>query len=166
MIFLFVFGNNDPAIQVNQEHTINHIATHNSNYLYAVEGNPITFKELNPTAREYYDADWEQNAYPKAPGDTPLEKYLNGINGVDDMTNYPKWNEITPAIANSPLFAKIMTTTNTNAFTALQASITFRDMKFFQILLTEVIKGIPDFKEEDLEQLNSILIANNFPVLT
>ena len=84
MIHLFVLRA-DEQFNAHPEMIVNMIANQNGDYLYAVDGNPITFKELNPTAREYYNADWEQNAYPNAPGDTPLEKYLNGINGVKDM---------------------------------------------------------------------------------
>ena len=81
---------------------------------------------------QYYDADWEQNAFPDAPGDTPLEKYLNGINGVG-MNNPPKWNNILPALAGSSLFLKILTTQNPNAFSALQTVVQYRNMEFSKL---------------------------------
>lgn len=157
---------NDDLIVSNYNYNASMIANYNSDYLYAVDGDTNLFKEMNPTARDYYDADWEQNAFPLAPGDTPLEKYLNGINNMYDP-NSPNWTAILPAIAsNKQLFTKLMSTRNYNAFSTLQTVINFRDMDLFMYLTKAVIEGITDpLTEQEISDLNGILIANNFPSL-
>ena len=141
------------------------IANYNGDYLYAVDGDAQLFLQLNPTAREYYDADWEQNAFPNAPGDTPLEKFLNGINGVG-MNNPPKWNNILPALAGSSFFPKILTTQNPNAFSALQTVVLYRNMELFQTLAKATLDGIPGgLSEGEIEELGKILADNNFPAV-
>jgi hypothetical protein len=141
------------------------IANYNGDYLYAVDGDAQLFLQLNPTAREYYEADWEQNAFPNSPGDTPLEKYLNAINGVT-MDNPPKWNNILPALASSSFFAKILTTQNPNAFSALQTVVQYRNMDLFMVLAKATLEAIPGgLTEAEFQELNTILIQNNFPLI-
>jgi hypothetical protein len=140
-----------------------HIATNNDDRLFVVNGDPLVFLQLNPTARQYYEANWEQNAFPNAPGDTPLEKYLNGINGVS-MNNPPKWNNILPALASSSFFAKILTTQNPNAFSALQTTVNYRNMDLFMVLAKATLEAIPGgLSQEEIEELGGILADNNFP---
>ena len=141
------------------------IANYNGDYLYAVDGNAQLFLQLNPTARQYYEANWEQNAFPNAPGDTPLEKYLNGVNGVT-MDNPPKWNNILPALASSSFFLKILTTQNPNAFSALQTVVQYRNIELFQVLAKATLEAIPGgLTEAEFQELNTILIQNNFPLI-
>ena len=141
------------------------IATNEANgdLLYAVDGDLQQFVENNPDAKEYYEADWFQNIFPDAPGDTPLEKYLNAINGVS-MNNPPKWNNILPALAGSSFFAKILITQNPNAFSALQTVVQYRNMDLFQTLAKATLDGIPGgLSQEEIEELGGILADNNFP---
>ena len=141
------------------------IATNEANgdLLYAVDGDLQQFVENNPDAKEYYEADWFQNIFPDAPGDTPLEKYLNAINGVS-MNNPPKWNNILPALASSSFFAKILTTQNPNAFSALQTVVQYRNLDLFQTLAKATIDAIPGgLSQEEIEELGGILADNNFP---
>ena len=141
------------------------IANYNGDYLYTVDGDAQLFLQLNPTARQYYEADWEQNAFPNAPGDTPLEKYLNGVNGVT-MDNPPKWNNILPALASSSFFLKILTTQNPNAFSALQTVVQYRNIELFQVLAKATLEAIPGgLTEAEFQELNTILIQNNFPLI-
>lgn len=141
------------------------IANYDGDYLYAVDGDAQLFLQLNPTAREYYEADWEQNAFPNAPGDTPLEKYLNAINGVT-MPSPPKWNNILPALASSSFFLKILTTQNPNAFSALQTVVQYRNIELFQVLAKATLEAIPGgLTEAESQELNTILIENNFPLI-
>ena len=151
-------------VMQDKEFTTCMIANHNGDYLYAVDGNAQLFLELNPTAREYYEANWEQNAFPNAPGDTPLEKYLNAINGVT-MDNPPKWNNILPALASSSFFAKLLKTTSSNDFSALQINIVqYRNLALFKSLARAVIEGISGgLSQEENEELSQILKDNNFP---
>jgi len=139
------------------------VANYNGDYLYAVDGNAQLFLQLNPTARQYYEADWEQNAFPNAPGDTPLEKYLNGVNGVG-MDNPPKWSNIFPALARSSLLLKILTTQNPNAFSLLQTVVQYRNLDLFMALAKATLDGIPGgLSQEEIEELDRVLTENNFP---
>lgn len=137
----------------------------NSDYLYVVEGDLPQFLADNQDFKEYYEAVWYQNLYPSSPGDTPLEKYLNAINNMTEP-NPPKWNNILPALTISSLFPKLLTTQNTNAFSALQTVVLYRNMELFQSLAKATLEGIPGgLSEEEMEELNLILSENNFPVL-
>ena len=158
----FVLHHNElPSTDENYSYCM--IANHNGDYLYAVDGNAQLFLQLNPTARQYYEADWEQNAFPNAPGDTPLEKYLNAINGVT-MDNPLKWNNILPALASSSFFAKILTTQNPNAFSALQTVVQYRNLDLFTALAKATLDAIPGgLSGEEKEELEVLLKANNFP---
>ena len=141
------------------------IATNEANgdLLYAVDGDLQQFESNNSNTREYYEADWFQNAFPDAPGDTPLEKYLNAINGVS-MNNPPKWNNILPALASSSFFAKILTTQNPNAFSALQTVVQYRNLDLFMALAKATLDAIPGgLSQEEIEELGRILVDNNFP---
>ena len=141
------------------------IATNEANgdLLYAVDGDLQQFEANNSKAKEYYEADWFQNVFPDAPGDTPLEKYLNGVNGVT-MNNPPKWNNILPALASSSFFAKILTTQNPNAFSALQTVVQYRNLDLFTALAKATIDAIPGgLSQEEIEELGRILVDNNFP---
>jgi hypothetical protein len=138
----------------------------NGDLLSVVEGDLQQFLADNPDFKEYYGADWYQNYYPDSPGDTPLEKYLNAINGVT-MDNPPKWNNILPALVRSSFFAKMLTTRNANAFSALQTTVQYRSMDLFKFLAKETVAAIPDgLTQQQCEELNAILLANNFPSLT
>lgn len=142
------------------------IATNEANgdLLYVVDGDLAEFKANNPTSIQYYEADWFQNYFPNSPGDTPLEKYLNAINNMTE-SNPPKWNNILPAIASSSLFAKLLTTQNSNAFSALQTVVQYRNMELFQNLAKATLEAIPGgLSQEEIEELESILEANNFPL--
>ena len=162
MLNLFVLRS-DEFVNVNDSLSASMIANHNGDYLYVVDGDARLFSELNPTAREYYEADWEQNAYPNAPGDTPLEKYLNGINGVG-MNNPPKWNNILPALAGSSFFSKVLQTSKANEFSALQTTVQYRNLDLFKSLAKAVIEGIPGgLSQEETRELLQILQDNNFP---
>ena len=148
---------------IDERFNCNMIANYNGDYLYAVNGNAQLFLQLNPTARQYYEADWEQNAFPNAPGDTPLEKYLNGVNGVG-MNNPPKWNNILPALASSSFLPKILTTQNPNAFSALQTVVQYRNLDLFMALAKATLDGIPGgLSQEEIEELDRVLTENNFP---
>ena len=143
------------------------IATNEANgdLLYAVDGDLQQFEANNSKAKEYYEADWFQNVFPDAPGDTPLEKYLNGVTGVT-MNNPPKWNNILPALASSSFFAKILTTQNPNAFSALQTVVLYRNMELFQTLAKATLDAIPGgLSEGEIEELGKILADNNFPAV-
>jgi hypothetical protein len=147
------------------DYKVAQIATNEANgdLLYAVDGDLQQFEANNSNAKEYYEADWFQNAFPDAPGDTPLEKYLNGINGVT-VNNPPKWNNILPALASSSFFTKILTTQNPNAFSALQTVVQYRNLDLFMALAKATLEAIPgDLSREELEELGGILADNNFP---
>ena len=151
--------------KTSEYYTLGLIATNedNGDLLYAVDGVLSLFEEDYPEAKEYYEADWFQNVYPNSPGDTPLEKYLNAINGVG-MGNPPKWNNILPALASSSFFAKILTTQNPNAFSALQTTVQYRNMDLFMVLAKATLEAIPGgLSQEELEELGGILADNNFP---
>lgn len=159
----FVFRH-DELLLNDERFFYNMIANYNGDYLYAVDGDKQLFLTLNPTAREYYNADWEQNAFPNAPGNTPLEKYLNGLDQF--MSNAPKWYNILPALANSSLFLKILTTQNPNAFSALQTVVQYRNLELFIVLAKATIEAISDpLSPSEMAELNQILIDNNFPSL-
>lgn len=137
----------------------------NGDRLHVVEGDLQQFLIDNSDFQEYYVANWYQNLYPDAPGDTPLEKYLNAMNNVFE-TNPPKWYNILPALANSSLFTKLLTTKNSNAFSALQTVVQYRNMDLFLSLATATLEGIPGgLSEEEMNDLNLILSENNFPIL-
>jgi hypothetical protein len=147
------------------DYSIIQIATNESNgdFLFVVDGDLQQFETNNPDAKEYYEADWFQNFCPNSPGDTPLEKYLNAINGVG-MDNPPKWNNILPALASSSLFNKILTTQNPNAFSALQTVVQYRNIDLFMTLAKATLEAIPGgLTEEEIEELGGILADNNFP---
>jgi hypothetical protein len=147
------------------DYTVHQIATNEANgdVLYAVDGDIQQFETNNPDAKEYYEADWFQNVYPNGTGDTPLEKYLNALNNMTEP-NPPKWANIMPAISNSTLFAKLLTTQNPNAFSALQTAIQYRNMALFKTLAKATIEGIPGgLSQEEIEELGGILADNNFP---
>lgn len=151
----------------NPEYTLNRIGTNSTNFdkLWAVDGDLIIFKIDYPEAKDYYEGDWFLNWYPNAVGDTPLEKYLNAINGVG-MNNPPKWNNILPALAGSSFFPKILTTQNPNAFSALQTVVLYRNMELFQILAKATLDAIPGgLSEGEIEELGKILADNNFPAV-
>ena len=135
----------------------------NGDLLYAVDGDLQQFKTDYPQAVDYYEGDWFLNFYPDAVGDTPLEKYLNAINGVT-MPSPPKWNNILPALASSSFFAKILTTQNPNAFSALQTVVQYRNMDLFMVLAKATLEAIPGgLSQEEIEELGGILADNNFP---
>ena len=152
-------------IGFNQFYTLTQIATNEANgdLLYVVDGDLQQFVENNPDAKEYYEADWFQNFCPDFPGDTPLEKYLNAINGAT-MDNPPKWNNILPALASSSFFPKILTTQNPNAFSALQTVVQYRNLDLFMALAKATLEAIPGgLSGEEIEELGKILADNNFP---
>ena len=135
----------------------------NGDTLSVVEGDLQQFLADNPDFKEYYEADWYQNYYPDSPGDTPLEKYLNAINNMTEP-NPPKWNNILPALASSSFFAKILTTQNPNAFSALQTTVQYRNMDLFMALTKATLEAIPGgLSQEEIEELGRILADNNFP---
>lgn len=137
----------------------------NGDLLSVVEGDLQQFLADNPDFQEYYEANWYQNYYPESPGDTPLEKYLNAINGVS-MNNPPKWNNILPALAGSSFFPKILTTQNPNAFSALQTVVLYRNLELFQTLAKATLDAIPGgLSEGEMEELGKILADNNFPAV-
>ena len=71
-----------------------------------------------------------------------------------------------PALASSSLFSKLLTTQNSNAFSALQTVVRYRNMELFFSLAKATLDGIPGgLSEEEMEELNLILSENNFPVL-
>lgn len=147
------------------DYTVNQIATNEANgdILYAVEGDLQQFETNNPDAKDYYDADWFQNVYPDSSGDTPLEKYLNATNGVTEM-NPPKWSAVMPAIVQSIIFNKLLSTTDSNSFSALQTVFNYRNMDLFKSLARKVILAIPGgLSDSEIEELNKILIDCNFP---
>jgi hypothetical protein len=148
-----------------EDYKITQIATNEANgdILYVVDGNISEFESDHLEAFPYYEADWFQNFCPNSPGDTPLEKYLNAINGVG-MDNPPKWNNILPALASSSLFTKILTTQNPNAFSALQTVVQYRNMDLFMVLAKATLEAIPGgLSQEEIEELGGILADNNFP---
>jgi hypothetical protein len=139
------------------------IASYREDFLYAITGLESSFLIDNPQARSYYEAQWQQNSYPDALGDTPLEKYLNGASGIS-MSNPPKWNELLPVISQSSVFPKLMTTTNPNAFSALQTVFGYRNMDLFKQLAKAVIIAIPTgMTQQEMETLDNILTNHNFP---
>lgn len=153
----FFIDNGNYSIQVigsNQE---------NGDLLYAIDGFHKDFENDYPQALDYYEGDWFLNFYPNSPGDTPLEKYLNAINGVTEM-NPPKWNAVMPAIAQSIIFNKLLSTTDSNSFSALQTVFNYRNMGLFKSLAKKVILAIPGgLSDSEIEELNKILIDCNFP---
>lgn len=133
--------------------------------LSVIEGDLQQFLADNPDFQEYYEADWYQNYFPDSPGDTPLEKYLNTINNMTEP-NPPKWNNILPALASSSLFPKLLTTQNSNAFSALQTVVQYRNMDLFLSLAKATLEGIPGgLSGEEIEELGKILADNNFPAV-
>ena len=148
-----------------ENYTVRLIGSNQSNQdkLFAVDGIFTDFEADNPQAKTYYEGDWFLNFYPDAVGDTPLEKYLNAINGVT-MDNPPKWNNILPALASSSFFAKILTTQNPNAFSALQTVVQYRNLDLFTALAKATLDAIPGgLSQEEIEELGGILADNNFP---
>jgi len=140
----------------------------NGDLLSVVEGDLQQFLADNPDFKEYYAADWYQNYYPDSPGDTPLEKYLNTINNMTEP-NPPRWNNILPALslARGSLFTKVLTTQNPNAFSALQTTVQYRNLDLFTALAKDTLEAIPGgLTQQEGEELNAILLANNFPSLT
>jgi hypothetical protein len=150
-----------------QDYSITRVGTNSTNLdkLWVVDGDQAKFKADYPEAKDYYEGDWFLNWYPNAVGDTPLEKYLNAINGFS-MNNPPKWNNILPALASSSLFLKILTTQNPNAFSALQTVVQYRNIELFQVLAKATVEAIPGgLTEAEFQELNTILIQNNFPLI-
>jgi hypothetical protein len=164
MITLFILE----SITVSSpDYTIQLIGSNQTNQdrLFAVDGDLTAFKTDYPQAVDYYESDWFLNFYPEAVGDTPLEKYLNAINGVT-MPSPPKWNNILPALASSSFFLKILTTQNPNAFSALQTVVQYRNIELFQVLAKATLEAIPGgLTEAEFQELNTILIQNNFPLI-
>ena len=156
----------EDATFISEEYTLVRLGTNESNgdRLWAVDGNLVAFTADYPQAKDYYESDdWFLNFYPDAVGDTPLEKYLNAINGVT-MDNPPKWNNILPALASSSFFAKILTTQNPNAFSTLQTVVQYRNLDLFMALAKATLEGIPGgLSQEEIEELGRILVDNNFP---
>lgn len=152
----------------NENYTLTHIATNESNgdLLCAIEGDLSIFYEDYSEASPYYEADWFQNYYPDAPGVNPIEKYYNAIDAMTEP-NPPIWSNIISEFArNRELFLKLLTTTEPNAFSALQTAIQYRNMDLFKELALKVISGIPGgLSEEESDALNEILESNNFPNL-
>ncbi|MFM6152360.1 MAG: hypothetical protein ACKPE3_05055, partial [Sphaerospermopsis kisseleviana] len=67
---------------------------------------------------------------------------------------------------NHELFLKLSTTTEFNAFSALQTVIQYRNMDLFKELALKVVTSIPGgLSEEESDSLNEILENNNFPNL-
>ena len=168
MTTLYILNTSNPVSRNFELYTITRLGTNesNSDHLWAVEGDLAAFKNDYPEASDYYESDdWFLNFYPDAPGDTPLEKYLNGINGVG-MNNPPKWNNILPALASSSFFAKILTTQNPNAFSALQTVVQYRNLDLFMALAKATLDAIPGgLSQEEIEELGGILADNNFPTV-
>lgn len=166
MITLYIL---EEITKTSDQYLITRLGTNESNgdRLWAVDGNLAAFKNDYPEAGEYYDSPhWFLNFYPDAIGDTPLEKYLNAINGVGGM-NPPKWSNILPALVNSSFFAKLLTTTNSNAFSALQTVVQYRNLELFKSLAKATLEGIPGgLSTQENDELNRILSENNFPVLS
>ena len=147
------------------DYTIQLIGSNQTNQdrLFAVDGDLTAFKTDYPQAGDYYEGDWFLNFYPDAVGDTPLEKYLNGVNGVG-MNNPPKWNNILPALASSSFLPKILTTQNHNAFSALQTVVQYRNLDLFMALAKATLEDIPGgLSQEEIEELDRVLTENNFP---
>lgn len=164
MITLFIL---ESITATSPDYTIQLIGSNQTNQdrLFAVDGDLSAFKNDYPQAKDYYEGDWFLNFYPDAVGDTPLEKYLNAINGVT-MSNPPKWNNILPALASSSFFLKILTTQNPNAFSALQTVVQYRNIELFQILAKATLDAIPGgLTETEFQELNKILFENNFPAI-
>ena len=164
---LFVLSSEE-EISIPEGAEVVQIATFESDWLYYVDAGLGEFESSNPDARPYYEAVWEQTAFPNAPGETPLEKFLNGRSGIG-MSNPPRWNHLLGAIALSPeIYMKLLTTNQSNAFSALQTLILVRgDIELFKSLLAVVIAGIPDgLTQEQYNTLDGILIAHNFPSLS
>jgi hypothetical protein len=135
----------------------------NGDTLSVVSGDLPQFRLDNPAYENYYPGNWYQNLYPDSPGDSPLEKYLNAINNMTEP-NPPKWNNILPALASSSFFAKILTTQNPNAFSALQTVVQYRNMDLFMALAKATLEAIPGgLSREEIEELGGILADNNFP---
>lgn len=153
----------------NADYTLTQIATNESNgdLLCAVEGDLSVFNEDYPEASSYYEADWFQNYYPDALGVNPIEKYYNAITTMTEP-NPPIWSNIISEFArNRELFSKLLTTTEPNAFSALQTAIQYRNMDLFKELSLKVVAGIPGgLSQEESDSLNKILEDNNFPNLT
>jgi hypothetical protein len=155
--------------KASENYSLGLIATNedNGDLLYAVDGVISVFEEDYPLARRYYDGNWFQNVYPNSPGETPLEKYLNGLANMS-QPNPPNWSNILPAISsNAPILLKLLTTQNPNAFSSLQTTVSFRNMDLFKFLAAQTIMGIPDgLTQTESEELKAILVANNFPSLS
>lgn len=170
---MLLIAHNLPELQ-SEDWELAHIATDYSTNLlmfYVLEGESAlenTFPNLSYYAdSDIIAGDWFQNAYPDAPGDTPLEKFLNGVNNVSNP-NAPKYSDILGAIALSPtVYAKLIGTTQHNAYSSLLALIITRsDIELFKQLLAGVIAGIPGgLTSEEYDTLDEILISHNFPSL-
>jgi len=154
--------------KASESYTLGLIATNedNGDLLYAVDGVIRVFEEDYPEAIPYYEADWFQNVYPNSPGETPLEKYLNGLANMTEP-NPQNWSNILPAISsNVPIFLKLLTTENSNAFSSLQTVVSFRNMDLFKFLAAQTLAGIPGgLTQTELGELDAILANNNFPSL-
>ena len=165
MIKLYASNEQIPQLN-NSNYSIKIIGSNqlNNDFLYAVDGVFSEFETDHPQALDFYESeDWFLNFYPDAVGDTPLEKYLNALTNMTEP-NPPKWANIMPAISNSSLFAKLLTTQNPNAFSALQTVIQYRNMALFKTLAKATIEGIPGgLSQEEIEELGGILADNNFP---
>ena len=162
MITLFILGS---ITAFSPDYTIQLIGSNQTNQdrLFAVDGDLTAFKTDYPQAVDYYEGDWFLNFYPDAVGDTPLEKYLNAINGVT-MDNPPKWNNILPALASGSFFPIVLTTQNPNAFSALQTVVQYRNLDLFMALAKATLEGIPGgLSQEEIEELDRVLTENNFP---
>ena len=168
MTTLYILNTSDPINSDTELYAITRLGTNeaNSDRLWAVDGDLVAFESDYPDAGDYYESDnWFLNFYPDAVGDTPLEKYLNAINGVGGM-NPPKWSNILPALASSSFFAKVLTTQNPNAFSALQTTVQYRNMDLFTALAKATLDAIPGgLSQEEIEELSVILAENNFPLV-
>lgn len=160
-------------LEITGDYLISHLATKldTQEYLYLISGDFTEFTQNYPAIHllelnQVPPGDWFQNSYPEAPGDDPVERYFNGVNNVTDP-NAPKWNQLMPAISQSPVFFKILTTTNSNAFSSLQTVFNYRNMELFKQLARMVVLAIPEgLTEEESLELDSILVDNNFPSFT
>jgi hypothetical protein len=81
--------------------------------------------------------------------------------------NPQNWSNILPAISsNVPIFLKLLTTENSNAFSSLQTVVSFRNMDLFKFLAAQTLAGIPGgLTQTELGELDAILANNNFPSL-
>lgn len=169
MVETFIIPESNKSNSIIGDYILTQIATNENNgdSLYAVDGNIGDFELDFPSALPYYEADWFQNFYPDSPGINPLEKYLNAVNNMTEP-NAPIWSNLLGAITLSPeIYMKLLTTTQSNLFSALQTLILVRgDIEIFKQLLSGVIAGLPEpLTQEQYKTLDGILIAHNFPGL-